>query len=449
MSKHFGYGSTGSLVAPRAAKISSVPEKLKMIIPSVSGNHLKKTLPVKSSTQNPFDSSILQVNTEIKKRKKISPVNKKRIKLTNSREGGILGFIGSIFTDNDNSSIPATQINNHIDVTIEDNTVFQTSVNTTQTTITQRIINTVSSSTTNTQNVIDLTVNDIYSKKNVNIDLNFNQISKLVNLSDITESFLENITSELTSQIVDNIVSTLNTTQLMNIGASAATSNTSNLIDSLGKIFVGNQIPPGTSINNIVNSDVHSGYRDIRNVVVDKVLKSSNFTNIRTSIITTSQNFLKVNYGIINSIENVSFKMTASQLTDLQATLKSNISLISNIFEQLNATKDFKFGREVKSALEATTKSTAETVNRSEQVSGILSSLTWPVAAAVGGVGLVAVLLVFSGGGVNLTGISKKTDNNNLILNQISKNSNGAVANGTTSSTTVVEINKHDEFGIC
>ena len=432
MSKHFGYGSGGSLrFVPKAFKMDSVSkinlnqsQNLQLKPPIF---YTKRKVLLKSDSSN----SMFPVN------------KKKRIKLT-AFNFGLAGLIGEIVSPahaETNSSVAS----NKILVKTKNKTEFLNSISATQEAIVKNIIEKITSVNASHSNLVDIDVGDITSA-DANINIDVSQTLKIVNFSELKEDYVKQLTSSLAAKLIDDIINSIETNQLTNLTASAANEADTNLVDSLVRIVNSNPPTNPTLVKNILTTENSTVLTDKRNALITKILNATNFTKLIVDIVTTTKNHLAVKYNNI-TVTNFKFTLNSTQLSDVEMKLKTDTKILVNIIEQFEKTKEFKFEQNIKNALDNKVASTAASISRSEQVSGLASSFvsafTWPVAVAIGGVGIVGAFVLFGNG----IGGKKLNNLSTLMKRKVNGEFNASAANGAAG----VEDNcsKQFQFTFC
>lgn len=386
MSKHLGYSTGSKLRLPSANKIRS-ESKIKTVTKHAIPFLRKKNKPVLEKFS---DSAIL------------------KLYLPNLP---FIGLLGSIIGQQPG---PAAKATNSISVTLTNSTEFKNSVTAIQESVVENIMEKIVSANTNFSNITEINLNDVRAD-NASINIDVDQQLKIVKFVNIDATLVENITSGLSTKLIDDIVNTLDIQQINSLASKSSSTTENSIIDSLLSIVSTTSTKP-TSVKNMLESTRSTSYKDTRDTLVKKVLSSSNFNSIAANIVSAAKNNLAMNYKNINVQGDFDFSVTVRQLADIELALKTDLRLLSNIIDQLEKTKEFRFDQNIKTNLENNFKSTATTTTRSEKISGLIDSAMMPIAVAIGGVGVAAAFLMFSSGGQkslhNLSRVATSVANN-------------------------------------
>lgn len=363
------------------------------------------------------------------------------------RGAGLLGIISSIFggSNDDKKGNVDTKIN----VTVKNDNLFSTSIKSMQSDVVEEILNASTSSVSSASNVIDLTVDQIVSKDNINIDLMTDQTAKVVNLANITVDVVKTITSSLSTTLIDSIVSSLDNESVTALKSSAKLSSDNSLLDSITNVLKGDNFTNGGNITNIVTNNTTNEYKTERNAVVEKVLKNSSFNTIVNDIRATAVNNLKLKFGSIISSGAVNFQMKQTQIADLKVVLESNTKIVSNIFEQLTNSGQFAFDAKVKNTINNIADNTTEQTTKSEKVTSFISSFTYPLM--IGGIALLGggALMFFGSSSPPAPQASELENNLTALIAESSTAQPAESKNGAGTGQTNSATNKFGEFGLC
>ena len=459
MSKHFGY-SGGSIVSPQVSKMSSASKINKSL--DVKNYYSRKLPPILVPRGN--DSLILKIDPGDKVIKNLPKINNLYhsklkggdIKSTNSNKPlttrnprplnlktfGILGLVGSLMGANGEET-PQIAASTKIFVSSTDSTHFESRVKTAQTSISNLLVNSMLSSNATSQNVVDLTVQNISAKDNLTIDIDIDQTVQILNTSKLTIQIVKDIVSNMAKDILDEVISSLDSDQLAALTTDSNVNNSTNLVDSLAKIISGvrSNTQPAANIKNIVNADVVSNYTTVRDTFVTKTLQNFNYVDLLNRVISTTGNFIYVNFNRVVA-SDVNYRFKTSQVAGIKSIVSSELNLLSSLFDKLESTNELKFAKNVKNNLKTNVENTTRVVNTSEQVTGWVGSLSWPLAAAVGGIGVVAAVLVFNSGG---GGLGKKNNFTRLV----SSVKNGAITADGAGKNTSTGSDNAGAFELC
>lgn len=289
-------------------------------------------------------------------------------------------------------------VNSAINVGIANLQFFKSNVTAIQQKTAAALIKAASDTNMFTQNVFDFDASKLDALGDVNINLTINQTTKVVNMANIDARLVSSVTSELASNLVDTLISSLDNNSLASLMSSNAQSSKSSLLDALAGILRNNQ--QRLSINEIVNSSIVNQYVIERNAFVQSIVNTTDTAEIASNIRMSGLNFIYAKINSITTTGNISIKVNADQLADLEAVLNQNVAILSNVISKMEDSKQFLFSSEVKSTASAVLQTKQVQKTESEQVSDLgnivgnmFKPFMYPILIGVGVLFLLIILL--------------------------------------------------------
>ena len=325
------------------------------------------------------------------------PLRKYRSKMgtsnTNHGSRGFFDGLAAVFN-------PPKQMSNFkMDVGVTNTTQFSNSLTAMYKTIVEEITNVTSTTTSTTDQIINLNLNNTSMSGNVTVDLSIGQSIKCFSSEKLNVDVVKAATLTAATSIMDTLMTGISNMSSGDISSVQTTTTNNSLISS---IFGGaSSMSKDTNIG--INSAIQNNIATQKNIMLNNIMENINTVSITGEIKTKLIQMVNTTSENTTVSGNIDFKLKINQTTDIMQIIVRNINLASQIFSSISANTVFKTDASVKTALDNSISAADTQTTTNETVSSVFSSLLAPLTslgygamAAAGVCGLAVVYYFFN-----------------------------------------------------